>query len=896
MGHKRTPSSMDIDNLIGTSSSPALTPTTTTAPVNNASIITSTVTTSSSTASSYYSGEKPEPLHVMTTTVTQGGNSNMITDQQQQQPSPTGIITSTPATPTNSEHKYVSVIDQIPQPSTYMAVPPGTIHHQHNLSDPFPLQHQQRQQPSTPRRTRYGANGELPWERSSAPMASWTSDHDASGNGNVKKTVSTNPLAGGQSASSSPFGSFPEKPGSPLSNGQSHYQMQQLHRSQHLHPSSQLQQGSTSSPWNNPNFDHGQSSSTTPSISRMGPRGMRNSNSPPYFKRTQEGGTGGGGMVGGNSKGPIHGVSGAPGTSKSHLSPSRPQHRRVVSASAAIIFNPAAAAAAGVTGGPGAGPAASARYPPLLPRSSAPASFGTPAHSSASPPIQQQHLPIHPSHQPPSVTVQAPSPQTQTPSITTQSPPPQHTQMGPATVMSHGNLTVTPRSSALKSHRRSSSYSYSPYTTPAMMMNGGNGKPAGSDSQQPLQQQPYSMMPSSNSPSLHSSHPISESNMNAEAESMRRRLQGMSVTSNTNNNNDMDMINDDDYDDDNDNVMGPNGLKPKRRRANPDQLRVLNSVLEKTFFPSTEVRAQLAKQLNMSPRAVQIWFQNKRQNWRTRNKGGSGAGAGSGGVGSGGAVVGQGQGQGQGLGHEGFGPSAGAAASYFHPSGLLMGQQQPQTQQPQPQQQTSPSYAKLQPRPVSAGSQHPPPHHHSMSVGGNESGSGYPSPMSMSMSVDTYQKSSQLYPNAAVSTYQSTPSFQQQSFAQVGPVPTPQVQQQQHGHHRRSHTISSLADLQISSNHSIGGGLSSPTSKTSFQTAVTVAGGVNGSMMTPALGGFQGVALKPLVSLAPRMDPVREEFGGRGGDVVMSGGVDVAGNGQTTLPSIKELLAGKMAA
>ncbi|CEP11144.1 hypothetical protein [Parasitella parasitica] len=68
----------------------------------------------------------------------------------------------------------------------------------------------------------------------------------------------------------------------------------------------------------------------------------------------------------------------------------------------------------------------------------------------------------------------------------------------------------------------------------------------------------------------------------------------------------------DEYDD------GP--VKPKRRRASPHQLSVLNRVFEQTFFPSTELRMELGKQLGMSPRTVQIWFQNKRQSIRTRER------------------------------------------------------------------------------------------------------------------------------------------------------------------------------------------------------------------------------------------------------------------------------------
>ncbi|CAG8483628.1 3103_t:CDS:2 [Rhizophagus irregularis] len=59
-------------------------------------------------------------------------------------------------------------------------------------------------------------------------------------------------------------------------------------------------------------------------------------------------------------------------------------------------------------------------------------------------------------------------------------------------------------------------------------------------------------------------------------------------------------------------------VKAKRKRANASQLKVLNQVFQHTFFPSTELRIQLGKQLGMSPRTVQIWFQNKRQSWRSK--------------------------------------------------------------------------------------------------------------------------------------------------------------------------------------------------------------------------------------------------------------------------------------
>ncbi|KAI8373609.1 Homeodomain-like protein [Choanephora cucurbitarum] len=61
-------------------------------------------------------------------------------------------------------------------------------------------------------------------------------------------------------------------------------------------------------------------------------------------------------------------------------------------------------------------------------------------------------------------------------------------------------------------------------------------------------------------------------------------------------------------------------IKAKRRRASTKQLDVLNRVFEKTFFPSTQLRAELGRQLGMSPRTVQIWFQNRRQAIRTKER------------------------------------------------------------------------------------------------------------------------------------------------------------------------------------------------------------------------------------------------------------------------------------
>lgn len=55
-------------------------------------------------------------------------------------------------------------------------------------------------------------------------------------------------------------------------------------------------------------------------------------------------------------------------------------------------------------------------------------------------------------------------------------------------------------------------------------------------------------------------------------------------------------------------AMAPEpSLKKKRKRADAYQLRVLNDVYARTAFPSTDERNALARQLDMTPRSVQIW-------------------------------------------------------------------------------------------------------------------------------------------------------------------------------------------------------------------------------------------------------------------------------------------------
>ncbi|KAJ7490616.1 hypothetical protein FB451DRAFT_1023780 [Mycena latifolia] len=61
-------------------------------------------------------------------------------------------------------------------------------------------------------------------------------------------------------------------------------------------------------------------------------------------------------------------------------------------------------------------------------------------------------------------------------------------------------------------------------------------------------------------------------------------------------------------------------VKKKWKRPDANQLRVLNDTYARTAFPSMEERLALAKALDMPPRSVQIWFQNKRCSMRQTNR------------------------------------------------------------------------------------------------------------------------------------------------------------------------------------------------------------------------------------------------------------------------------------
>ena len=59
--------------------------------------------------------------------------------------------------------------------------------------------------------------------------------------------------------------------------------------------------------------------------------------------------------------------------------------------------------------------------------------------------------------------------------------------------------------------------------------------------------------------------------------------------------------------------------KRKRRRTSSEQLIVLEKAFQThTQYPSMAARTQIGQQLDMTPRGVQIWFQNRRAKARSR--------------------------------------------------------------------------------------------------------------------------------------------------------------------------------------------------------------------------------------------------------------------------------------
>ncbi|ORX62292.1 homeobox-domain-containing protein [Hesseltinella vesiculosa] len=53
-------------------------------------------------------------------------------------------------------------------------------------------------------------------------------------------------------------------------------------------------------------------------------------------------------------------------------------------------------------------------------------------------------------------------------------------------------------------------------------------------------------------------------------------------------------------------------IKAKRKRISTQQLNRLMAIFQQTDTPSSEVREQLANELDMTKREVQVWFQNRR--------------------------------------------------------------------------------------------------------------------------------------------------------------------------------------------------------------------------------------------------------------------------------------------
>ncbi|AFM98418.1 homeobox domain-containing protein [Encephalitozoon hellem ATCC 50504] len=70
--------------------------------------------------------------------------------------------------------------------------------------------------------------------------------------------------------------------------------------------------------------------------------------------------------------------------------------------------------------------------------------------------------------------------------------------------------------------------------------------------------------------------------------------------------------------------------KSPRTRMTGSQIKTLMACFQDNPFPTTATRQELSKILNISPRTVQIWFQNQRQ--KTKNRARRGSEMGEGGI------------------------------------------------------------------------------------------------------------------------------------------------------------------------------------------------------------------------------------------------------------------------
>ncbi|WFD44045.1 hypothetical protein MPSI1_002710 [Malassezia psittaci] len=71
----------------------------------------------------------------------------------------------------------------------------------------------------------------------------------------------------------------------------------------------------------------------------------------------------------------------------------------------------------------------------------------------------------------------------------------------------------------------------------------------------------------------------------------------------------------------NDERTATNSAKRARTLLTAEQSRVLHEILQQTSFPSTQMREAVAAKLGLSPRKVQVFFQNKRQKQRKKSSG-----------------------------------------------------------------------------------------------------------------------------------------------------------------------------------------------------------------------------------------------------------------------------------